>query len=160
MFFNDSNIEIFNMIHSAKMLRPTQLLSGLFLAHTDISMTWAHQLKALYTKKKKTKHFSVLKYQLPQSNRKKKRKIKPRLVFPRVHSDTTFKTYFTLKDFSKRCWKHCSCHASCSKRFFWKNVWLNSRWEVRSCLLNILLTNSLVQSYKLLHCTQQSRISR
>lgn len=92
--------------------------------------------------------------------KKKKKKIKTRFIFPRVHPGTTFKTYFTLKHFLKRCWKHCSYHAQYYKRFFWKNVWLNSRWKVRSCLLNILLTKPLIKPYKLLHCTQQSRISR
>lgn len=39
MFPSGGNIEIFSMTLSAEMLRPTNLLSVLFLAHTDISMT-------------------------------------------------------------------------------------------------------------------------
>lgn len=69
MFFNDSNIEIFYMIRSAEMLRPT--VSGLFLAHTDISMTWAHQLKALYTQKKNISQCSSISCH-SQTEKKKK----------------------------------------------------------------------------------------
>lgn len=43
---------------------------------------------------------------------------------------------------------------SVPKDFSGKNVWLFARWEVKSCLLNILLT----KSYKLLYTAQQSRI--
>lgn len=89
MFFNDSNIEIFNMIHSAEMLRPTELLSGLFLAHTDISMTWAHQLKALYTERKKT----FLSAQVSVATVKQKKKKKKNKAKVGV-SKSTFRYYF------------------------------------------------------------------
>lgn len=73
MFFNDSNIEIFYMIRSAEMLRPT--VSGLFLAHTDISMTWAHQLKALYTQKKPFLSAQVSVATVKQKKKKNKDKV-------------------------------------------------------------------------------------
>lgn len=139
MFFSGSNIKILNMIHSAEMLRSQSywvvysMLTLTSLWHEHIN--WRHCAQ----RKKKQKHFSVLRYLMAESDRKR---MKTRLVFPRLRSDTTSQTYSIFQEFLKRCWQHFSFHAQCSKRCFWEKIWWYPRWEVNNCLLNILLTKS------------------
>lgn len=91
---------------------------------------------------------------------KKKKKNKDKVYISKSTSRYYFQDVFHFKALFEEVLETLFLSCTVLQKIFLEKCLINSRWKVRSCLLNILLTKPLIKPYKLLHCTQQSRISR